>query len=474
MFDPNHKNYVLMNSIINKTIQIPNPVTEIIPTSPNIDNTTSEILTPTAFLHYTCFTLSTIFLIIYLISWSLQPLGLLSCILQRYQQTNVKHKKCHKKQPPVTIIKPIKGIDGNLEENLTSFFTQNYTNYTVHLCLESPHDTAAALCEKLVEKYKKLAVLHYQIDFYDDFLDSETFKNPKIQNMRMAWSNSETELVWMADAKIFAEEDTLENLVTEMLSFSSTSDNTALIHCNPLFKSPIPTTTEKTYFYTQHSRQYCTTAMLGIPVLTGMSVLARRSKIEAFGGLTALEDFLAEDFYLCKFLTDAGEKLRLSKFPALQNPSENQSSVKVFVYRMLRWYKLRKSMVPMVAMMEPMFECFYAGIYGPLSIVGFNKFLVLLFPEYVFWNPSVDISWGIAMVTHWLMWFVFDTLQAGILGMKVLNFGYLKSWIVRHFIFCYIYTVGFFDVRSNIITWSDKKYLLKNSKLIRMPSYERV
>lgn len=103
---------------------------------------------------------------------------------------------------------------------------------------------------------------------------------------------------------------------------------------------------------------YDASDVLNIPCLTGMSVLVKRELIDEFGGLDSLEDYLAEDFYMCKFLTENGWKLKLSRKFALQNAG-NDGGTSVYAERMLRWYKLRKSMVPFLAFIEPLFECKY-------------------------------------------------------------------------------------------------------------------
>ena len=43
-----------------------------------------------------------------------------------------------------------------------------------------------------------------------------TLKNPKITNVSLAWNKTSSELIWIADSKIYAKPETLSILVKEI------------------------------------------------------------------------------------------------------------------------------------------------------------------------------------------------------------------------------------------------------------------
>lgn len=55
--------------------------------------------------------------------------------------------------PGVSILRPLKGLDANLYENLESTFTQEYPNFELFLCVESEHDQALSVVRELMAKY---------------------------------------------------------------------------------------------------------------------------------------------------------------------------------------------------------------------------------------------------------------------------------------------------------------------------------
>src|SRR5512145_123837 len=59
---------------------------------------------------------------------------------------------------PVSIIKPIKGLDANCRQNLESFCTQNYPGYQIVFALQSQEDPCLPVIRKLVADYSGLDI----------------------------------------------------------------------------------------------------------------------------------------------------------------------------------------------------------------------------------------------------------------------------------------------------------------------------
>src|SRR4051812_14251752 len=55
--------------------------------------------------------------------------------------------------PPVTIFKPLKGLDEGLEENLRSFFLLHYPEYQLLFCVADVDDPAIAVVRKLQQEF---------------------------------------------------------------------------------------------------------------------------------------------------------------------------------------------------------------------------------------------------------------------------------------------------------------------------------
>jgi len=55
--------------------------------------------------------------------------------------------------PGVSILRPLKGLDTNLFENLESSFKQDYPNFEILLSLADEHDEALSVARELISQY---------------------------------------------------------------------------------------------------------------------------------------------------------------------------------------------------------------------------------------------------------------------------------------------------------------------------------
>lgn len=55
--------------------------------------------------------------------------------------------------PGVSILRPLKGLDTNLYENLESTFTQEYPNYEIIFSVADENDQALVVVRELIAKY---------------------------------------------------------------------------------------------------------------------------------------------------------------------------------------------------------------------------------------------------------------------------------------------------------------------------------
>src|SRR5258708_15460704 len=61
-------------------------------------------------------------------------------------------------RPAVSILKPVHGLEPNLEENLESFFQQDYSDFELIFCARHADDPALVLAEIIAERHPDVPV----------------------------------------------------------------------------------------------------------------------------------------------------------------------------------------------------------------------------------------------------------------------------------------------------------------------------
>lgn len=333
--------------------------------------------------------------------------------------------------PGVSIMKPLMGVDPNLEHNLESFFTMDYPVYELLFCIEDKSDPAVKLVESLISKYPT-------VDASLFLGASNVGVNPKINNMQPGYEAAKYEFVMISDSGIKLKNDTLLDMVHNM------GEKYALVHQMPFTcdREGFAATFEKIFFGTVQSRIYLSADFLGINCHTGMSCLLRKSVIDNLGGLKTFGCYLAEDFFIAKAITDQGWKMRISNQPALQN--SGFCDISSFQARLIRWAKLRVAMVPTTILLEPLSECMVLGAFAA-------------------WSASLIFKWDplVFYLVHILTWFLSDWVMLSIVqngSLPFHKFEFVIGWLFRELSGPYLFLHALWNPA---IRWRTRTYKLQ-------------
>ncbi|XP_059608289.1 ceramide glucosyltransferase [Phlebotomus argentipes] len=353
-------------------------------------------------LAYTLYGFALVFFVFWCGKWLVHLMAITYGKWKLHRKTNLQPRETP--PAPVSILKPLMGVDPNLSTNLETFFTMNYPAYELLFCIEDTHDPAIPLVEQLMAKYPAVEARIFTGG-------TRVGVNPKINNMYPGFVAARHELILISDSGIRMKEDTLLDMVDHMV------DGVGLVHQMPFTcdREGFAATFEKIYFGTVQARIYLCADLLGIVCHTGMSCLVRRHILEEVGGLAHFGRYLAEDFFIAKAVTDAGWRLTVSSQPAWQN--SGVCDIGSFQARLTRWAKLRVAMVPTTILLEPLSECLVVGAFAS-------------------WAASVLFRWDslVFYLVHILVWFLCDWLLLSIVQNGSLPFSkidFVVGWIFR-------------------------------------------
>ena len=201
--------------------------------------------------------------------------------------------------PPITVIKPLKGEDLDLEQNLASFCRQDYPCYQILFCLSSPDDPALAAVTRLKKDFP-------ETDIEVVVSKSRIGYNPKVNNMANAYPFAKYDLLLMSDSDIRVEPGFLKRMAAPfadpsvglVTSFYQASGARGLWGCM-----------EALSINAHFLPQAACAAYFGMRFAMGAAMMVRRQAFEASGAFPNLADHLADDFWLGESVREAGWRL---------------------------------------------------------------------------------------------------------------------------------------------------------------------
>lgn len=207
--------------------------------------------------------------------------------------------------PPISILKPLAGVDDGLEQNLRTFFEQDYECFEILFALRSSKDPAIPLVERLRAEYPSVPSRLL-------ITGEPPYPNAKVFSLHTMLNEARHDLVVMSDS------DT--RVTPEMLSvFAAEFGN----GCVGLATCPYKAVPGFSFWSTLEALGLNTEFLGGVLVarlLDGMNfalgptIAARRETLEAIGGFDAVKDYLAEDFIMGKLASERGIEVILSSY----------------------------------------------------------------------------------------------------------------------------------------------------------------
>jgi ceramide glucosyltransferase len=259
---------------------------------------------------------------------------------------------------PVSILKPLKGVDSGLEANLQSFFELDYPSYELIFCVADARDPAFALASDLM-------IRNPQVRSRIFIGETEAGPNPKVRNMLAGYEAAAHDLVLISDSNVRVRGDYLKRMVPHAAD-PKVGLVTALVA--GVRADGWGGALEAAFLNAFCARGMALAFSAGKPIVVGKSMLFSRKTAERFGGLRSLGRFLAEDFMAGEAMTQLGMKVVLMQDPVEQHLGTY--SIRDFWSRHVRWGRIRKSQAPLIFPFELMQSSFCMGALGALAIPG--------------------------------------------------------------------------------------------------------
>jgi ceramide glucosyltransferase len=207
--------------------------------------------------------------------------------------------------PPLSVLKPLAGVDDGLEENLRSFFEQDYPAFEILFAVRGESDPAIAVAERCRARYpdipSRLLVT-----------GEPPYPNAKVYSLDRMLAAASHDLIVMSDSDIRVDPAMLATLAAE---FADPALGMATCPYRAVPGRSLWSTMEAVGLNTEFIGGVLVARMLdGMKFALGPTIAARRETLERIGGFDAVKDYLAEDFVMGKLAAERGYGVILSSY----------------------------------------------------------------------------------------------------------------------------------------------------------------
>jgi ceramide glucosyltransferase len=230
--------------------------------------------------------------------------------------------------PPVTVLKPVHGAEPRLEENLESFFLQDYPSFELIFGARSANDPAIAIVEKLKQRHP-----HVRVKVV--FSGPPAWPNAKVFSLERMIAQAEHTFLVISDSDVRAGTDLLRSVIPPLLS-----PRIGLVTCmyrgvpEPGFWSTLEALGKS---IEMPSGVMVADMLEGMKFALGPVMATTRDAIDKIGGIRQTADYYSDDFELGNRIAAAGYEVQLSHY--LIDMSLIQRSLRQTFGDQLRWMK---------------------------------------------------------------------------------------------------------------------------------------
>jgi len=237
--------------------------------------------------------------------------------------------------PPVSNLKPVRGLDPDAYENFASFCRQDYPNYEILFCIGDTSDPAYPVLQRLVRDFPER-----QIRIVVG--SGRIATNDKVAKLARLVEEASHEHLVISDSDVRVEPDYLRKVIAPL--------EDPKVGATTCFYVPIEESTwvQRLQDIGMASDFYpgilVAKQLDGVKFALGPTIATTRTRLQAFGGYGAIENRPADDLLVGRLIAEQGYEVELLPY-TISTVADYQSLSELF-HKRLRWITVMRHMRP--------------------------------------------------------------------------------------------------------------------------------
>ncbi len=237
--------------------------------------------------------------------------------------------------PPVSNLKPIRGLDPDAYENLASFCRLDYPDYELVFCVDQDDPAVTAVLDKLRRDFPERTIRIL-------YGSGRIATNDKVAKLARLANEAAHEIVVISDSDVRVRPDYLKQIVAPLRD-----PKVGAVTCFYL-----PTEVET---FTDHLQ---TAGMIsdfypgilvawqldGVKFALGTTIATTRTKLSGFGGYGSIDDRPGDDLLVGRLIAEQGFEVVL--LPYIVETVPDYQSMRALLHKRLRWIVVMRYMRP--------------------------------------------------------------------------------------------------------------------------------
>ncbi len=209
--------------------------------------------------------------------------------------------------PPVSILKPVKGVDAQAYENFASFCQQDYPDFELLFGVADPADPVIPVVERLQQDFPERRIRL--------IVTPATRVNRKASLLHSMAPQARHDVLVVSDSDMRVTPDYLRQVVAPLVD-----EEIGLVTCSYRGEVPVTLTARLEALYmgvTFLPSVLVARRFLNMRFALGATVALRRRNLIRMGGFAAVADYLADDYQLGVHIANLGLRVHMANYVAV-------------------------------------------------------------------------------------------------------------------------------------------------------------